>query len=153
MCGYVYPARMRRGKVIGLSILSPRKSPDLEIQASEQLVSVTNQSKSETNWLECTLNRLSHSTNVTNSVFLLRWPSQPRPSTVPTCTSTLQAFCSCAQLAWQRSSTLQVYLCCRCYSQARAGYVPWRALVIFEICSISSSLLYILLVRIFSSFS
>ena len=68
---------MRRGKVIGLSVhpsvrlLSPRKSPDLDIQVSEQLVSVTNQLKSAKNWLECASNRLAWSTNVTNSIFLL----------------------------------------------------------------------------------
>ena len=41
---------MRRGKIIGLSSslwLSPWKSPDLDVEASEQLISVTNQSKSD----------------------------------------------------------------------------------------------------------
>ena len=46
-----YPVRMCRGKVIGPSVylllsLSPRTLPDLNIQVSEQLVSVTNQWKS-----------------------------------------------------------------------------------------------------------
>ena len=60
---HYYPARMRRGKVISLSVrlsiylsvrlLSPRKSPDLDIYAPKQLVSVTNRSESATNWLEC----------------------------------------------------------------------------------------------------
>ena len=63
VCTYTYyPAHMRRGKVIGLSVhlsvrlLSPRKSPDLDIWAPEQLVNVTNQSESATNWLECPSN-------------------------------------------------------------------------------------------------
>ena len=66
-----YPACMRRGKVISLSVcllLSSRKSSDLDIQASEQLICVL---KSVKKWLEYASNHLAQSTNITNSVFLL----------------------------------------------------------------------------------
>ena len=55
--GDYYPTRMRRGKIIGLSVqtllLSPPKLLDLDIQASEQLVAKRNQSvEISKNWLE-----------------------------------------------------------------------------------------------------
>ena len=82
VCGVLIT--MCRGKVIGLSIslLSPRKSPYLNIQEPKQLVSITDQSKSAANWLECISNRLAWSMNVTNSI--LCWPSWPCPLIMPT---------------------------------------------------------------------
>ena len=83
-----YPMHMCRSKIIGLSVrlfiglLSPRKSPDLDIQAPEQLVSITNQSKSVTNWLECASNHQAWSTNVIHSALLSAIVANP--STVPT---------------------------------------------------------------------
>ena len=71
---YYYPARMHRSKVICLSVCllsSPRKLSDLYMQASEQLISITNQSKSVKNWLECVSTCLAQSTNVTNIIVLL----------------------------------------------------------------------------------
>ena len=92
---------------LSVAVIVTTKSPDLNIQASEQLVSITNQSKSVKNWLECASNHLAQSTSITNSIFiiLLAIVATPIDHTHQYCRPC--AFYSCAQLAWQRSSMLQ----------------------------------------------
>ncbi len=70
---YHCPARMRKGvkQSVVASLQLSKKSPLLEIQASERLVSTTNQSNSAKKLLQCASNRGIRSTSVTNSVLLL----------------------------------------------------------------------------------
>ena len=80
----------RMGKAIGfVCCLSARKSPDLEMLASERHVNTMNWSKLAKNWLQYALIPLASPMSVTNSVF-----SWSRLLTLPT-----SGFCSCAQLA------------------------------------------------------
>ena len=72
-----YPASMHESKVISHLSSLPRKSPNLDIQASEQLINVTNLSKSAKTWLECASNCLAWSMSVTNSIFLLAIVAMP----------------------------------------------------------------------------
>ena len=92
----ITPHACTRGKAIGFVCLSssssPQKSLDLEIQASERLVSTTNLSKSAKNWLQYPLNRLIWPTSVANNVFMLATPIN-HTNCWP------RAFCSCTQLA------------------------------------------------------
>ena len=56
---------------IKFCLLSPRKSPGLDICASEQLVTITNRRNLRKSWLKCALNHSTRPTSITNSMSLL----------------------------------------------------------------------------------
>ena len=64
-----------RGKVISsvvvvvVVVVVDTKSPDLNIEAPERLVSMTNVSNVAKNWLQCAQNRVARPTSVINSAF------------------------------------------------------------------------------------
>ena len=80
--------RKAYGSACPFICLSAQISPDLETQASEPLVSTTNQWKSSKNWLHYALNHLARPTSIANTVFIL--------STLPTACHVLCAH-TCAQ--------------------------------------------------------
>ena len=69
-----YPARMRRGKVIGrvvvvVVVVVDTKSLNLDMYAPERVVSTTNMSNLAKNRLQYAQNRVARTARVTNRVF------------------------------------------------------------------------------------